>query len=185
METLHQLAATQPYWSLEEFAMIANQWLPRVLPESKANTRVREDVNPRLIRQYTTWGLVDAPGKEGREARYGYRHLVQLLVTRRLLADGYATAVIHRLMAGQDDASLESMLAGGAQLTVATESSTNPAIASPCSVSVHSALGETSGGGTAALRGRRVIIASDIECMKSTFQERREIFWLPGFHCRS
>lgn len=129
MEALHQLAHTNPYWSLEEFAMVANQWLPRVLPEAKANTRVREEVNPRLIRQYTTWGLVDAPGKEGREARYAYRHLLQLLVTRRLLAEGYGTAVINKLMAGQDDRALESMLAGGAPMTMATESPANPAVA--------------------------------------------------------
>lgn len=129
MEALHQLAHTNPYWSLEEFAMVANQWLPRVLPEAKANTRVREEVNPRLIRQYTTWGLVDAPYKEGREARYTYRHLLQLLVTRRLLAEGYGTAVINKLMAGQDDGALESMLAGGAPMPVASEPSVNPAMA--------------------------------------------------------
>jgi DNA-binding transcriptional MerR regulator len=128
MEDLKQLANTHPYWSLDEFAHVANQWLPRCLPEARANTRVREDVNPRLIRQYTTWGLVDAPLKEGREARYTYRHLLQLLVTRRLLADGYATAVIHKLVAGQGDDGLEEMLAGGA-MSAAAEASVNPAIA--------------------------------------------------------
>jgi DNA-binding transcriptional MerR regulator len=129
MEALHQLAHSNPYWSLEEFAMVANQWLPRVLPEAKANTRVREEVNPRLIRQYTTWGLVDVPYKEGREARYAYRHLLQLLVTRRLLAEGYGTAVIHKLMAGQDDGALEAMLSGGTQVTMAAEPPANPAMA--------------------------------------------------------
>lgn len=128
MEELKQLANTHPYWSLDEFAQVANQWLPRCLPEERANTRVREDVNPRLIRQYATWGLVDAPLKEGREARYTYRHLLQLLVTRRLLADGYATAVIHKLVAGQGDDGLEEMLATGA-MGAAAEASVNPAIA--------------------------------------------------------
>lgn len=129
MEDLKQLAHTHPYWSLDEFAQAANQWLPRFLPEERANTRVREEVNPRLIRQYTTWGLIDPPTKEGREARYAYRHLLQLLVTRRLLAEGYATAVIHKLMANQADESLETMLDGGAQAGMAVESSVNPAIA--------------------------------------------------------
>lgn len=129
MEDLKQLAHTHPYWSLDEFAQVANQWLPRFLPEERANTRVREEVNPRLIRQYTTWGLIDPPTKEGREARYAYRHLLQLLVTRRLLAEGYATAVINKLMANQADESLETMLDGGAQAGVAIESSVNPAIA--------------------------------------------------------
>jgi DNA-binding transcriptional MerR regulator len=128
MEDLKQLAKTHPYWSLDEFAQVANQWLPRCLPEERANTRVREDVNPRLIRQYATWGLLDAPLKEGREARYTYRHLLQLLVTRRLLADGYATAVIHKLVAGQGDDGLEEMLATGA-MSAAAEASVNPAIA--------------------------------------------------------
>lgn len=129
MEDLKQLAHTHPYWSLDEFAQAANQWLPRFLPEERANTRVREEVNPRLIRQYTTWGLIDPPTKEGREARYAYRHLLQLLVTRRLLAEGYATAVIHKLMANQADESLETMLDGGAQAGMEVQASVNPAIA--------------------------------------------------------
>lgn len=128
MEELRQLATTHPYWSLEEFAHVANQWLPRFLPEDRANTRVREEVNPRLIRQYTTSGLIDAPLKEGREARYTYRHLLQLLVARRLLAEGYATAVSHKLMAGQPDHGLEAMLALGA-LDAPAASPPNPAVA--------------------------------------------------------
>ena len=55
---------------------------------------------------------------------------------------------------------------------------------SRCSGPAPSALGNV-GGLYGGPPGRRVTIASDIECMKSTFQERREIFWLSGFHCRS
>lgn len=125
MEDLKQLAHQHPIWSLDEFAQVTNQWLPRFLPEEKTNSRVREEVNPRLVRQYTTLGMVDAPLKEGREARYTYRHLLQLLVTRRLLAEGYGSAVIAKLLAGKDEAALETLLQGEAQITMAPE---NPAL---------------------------------------------------------
>jgi DNA-binding transcriptional MerR regulator len=126
MEDLRQLAQQDPIWSLEEFAHVTNTWLPRFLPEEKTNSRVREEVNPRLVRQYTTLGMVDPPLKEGREARYTYRHLLQLLVTRRLLAEGYGSAVIAKLLAGREEAALESVLEGQTQITVAPE---NPALA--------------------------------------------------------
>lgn len=126
MQDLKQLAAQHPIWSLEEFAQVTNQWLPRFLPEERADSRVREEVNPRLVRQYTTLGMVDAPLKAGREARYTYRHLLQLLVTRRLLTEGYSSGVIAKLLAGKDEPALETLLEGQAQITVAPE---NPALA--------------------------------------------------------
>ena len=76
---------------------IANDLLPQFLPEEKAHTRVREEVTSRLIRHYTSQGLLDEPLKEGRVARYTYRHLLQLLVVRRLLTEGYGASAIDML----------------------------------------------------------------------------------------
>ena len=39
-----------------------------------------EVISPRTVRLYATQGLIDRPGKEGRSAVYGHRHLLQLLL---------------------------------------------------------------------------------------------------------
>jgi DNA-binding transcriptional MerR regulator len=126
MNILQQLAKNNPSWSLEEFVQVANNLLPQFLPAQKGNTRVREEVTPRLIRHYTTLGMLDEPLKDGRYAVYTYRHLLQILVVRRLLAEGFGANAIDRLATQRDNTELENLLAGGVQLSVSTA---NPALA--------------------------------------------------------
>lgn len=126
MEHLEQLAKRRPEWSLAEFVEATNELLPDFMPVEKGNTKVREQVTPRLVRHYTSLGMLDEPLKAGREARYHYRHLLQLLVVRRLLAEGYGASAIDDLAASSDDARLEALLRGGAQLSVTVA---NPALA--------------------------------------------------------
>lgn len=126
MNTLQELALAEPQWSLEELVQVANQQLPQFLPEEKAHTRVREDVTPRLVRHYASQGMLDEPLKEGREARYRYRHLLQLLLVRRLLAEGYGASAIDKLAIAKTNQELEELLQGGVQLTIAPA---NPALA--------------------------------------------------------
>ncbi|MBD2463669.1 MerR family transcriptional regulator [Oscillatoria sp. FACHB-1407] len=126
MKTLQQLAQRDSSWSLEELVQVANELLPQFLPEEKAHTRVREDVTPRLVRHYTSQGMLDEPFKEGREARYIYRHLLQVLLVRRLLTEGYGASVIDTLARSKSNSELEALLQGGVQLTVAPA---NPALA--------------------------------------------------------
>lgn len=106
-------------WTLEELVDIANQRLPEVSPKEKAHTRVREAVTPRLVRHYTSLGMLDEPLKEGREARYTYRHLLQLLLIRRLLAEGYGASAIGGLAIARTNDELEALLQGEMQLTIA------------------------------------------------------------------
>lgn len=125
MKPINELAHDNPSWSLGEFVQIVNQYLPHYLPTESANTKVRDQVTSRLIRHYTTQSMIDEPHKAGREARYAYRHLLQILVVRRLLVDGYGSGVIGNLATAKGDHELESLLQGGfqVQLTVA-----NPAL---------------------------------------------------------
>ena len=55
--------------TLDDLAALANTLLPQYLPLDRSS-RTQDEVNPRLIRHYTTQGLLDPPFKEGREARY-------------------------------------------------------------------------------------------------------------------
>lgn len=50
--------------------------------------------NERLLRHYVSIGVVDKPSREGRDALYGFRHLVQFVAARRLLAEGFPLAKI-------------------------------------------------------------------------------------------
>jgi DNA-binding transcriptional MerR regulator len=125
MTTLKQIAQHQPQWSLDEFVKVVNDWLPQILPATKSSSRKRDDVNPRLVRHYATQGLLDEPLKAGREARYTYRHLLQMLVVRRLLAEGMGVSAIGDLMVSKTNAELEALLYGGIQITV---SPANPAL---------------------------------------------------------
>lgn len=125
MNTLQQLSQANPRWSLEEFVRVLNDLLPQFLPVTRAHTRVREDVTPRLVRHYTSQGMLDEPLKKGREARYIYRHLLQMLVVRRLMTEGYGANAIDNLGTSKSNAELEALLQGGAQLTVTPA---NPAL---------------------------------------------------------
>lgn len=126
MSMLQQIAQQQPEMVLDRFVEVTNDLLPQFLPDQSSGNRGQEPVNPRLVRYYTTQGWLDKPLKQGREARYTYRHLLQLLVLRRLLAEGYSASSIGSLIGGQADTALEDILQGGVQLTVGAA---NPALA--------------------------------------------------------
>ncbi|NEQ32146.1 MAG: MerR family transcriptional regulator [Leptolyngbya sp. SIO4C5] len=125
MSTLQHISQANPQWPLESFVETANQLLPQFLPGDESR-RSSETINPRLVRHYTTQSLVDKPFKQGREARYAYRHLLQLLVVRRLLAEGLSANAIQTLMEAKSNPELEALLQGGIQLTV---EAANPALA--------------------------------------------------------
>jgi DNA-binding transcriptional MerR regulator len=123
---LQQIAQQQPEMVLDRFVEVTNDLLSQFLPSQGSGGRGQEPVNPRLVRYYTTQGWLDRPLKQGREARYTYRHLLQLLVLRRLLAEGYSASSIAGLIDGQGQGVLENLLQGGAQLTL---EAANPALA--------------------------------------------------------
>ncbi len=131
MNLLDQYAGRIPAsgWSLEELVDTANALLPEFLPAAEDRPgsagKVREEVNVRLIRHYANLGLLDENAREGREARYGFRHLLQLLLVRRLLTEGYPAAVIAKLITGKGDAELRALLQGG---TSVNATPANPAL---------------------------------------------------------
>lgn len=53
-----------------------------------------DKLTERLIRYYTTEGVLDKPDRLGRDAAYHFRHLIQLLTARRLADEGVPLAVI-------------------------------------------------------------------------------------------
>ncbi|WP_235036848.1 MerR family transcriptional regulator [Actinomadura sp. K4S16] len=83
---------------------------------AQASGRVRDLPNERLIRWYTTIGLVDPPlGRRGRTALYGPRHLLQLIAVKRRQAAGRSIAEIQVELAAATDTALARIAALPAQ----------------------------------------------------------------------
>lgn len=80
-----------------------------------AGEQLGEEISPRTVRLYATQGLIDRPGKEGRSAIYGRRHLLQLLLIRTLARRGLSLAAIAPLAACGDAELLEQLLHLGEQ----------------------------------------------------------------------
>jgi len=74
-----------------------------------AGERLGEEITPRTVRLYATQGLIDRPGKEGRRAVYGQRHLLQLLLIRSLARRGLSLTAIAPLAACSDGELLEQL----------------------------------------------------------------------------
>ena len=76
----------------------------------RANGRVRDVPNERLVRWYVTVGLVDPPlSRRGRVARYGRRHLLQLVAVKRRQAEGRSLAEIQAELTGATDEALAAV----------------------------------------------------------------------------
>lgn len=97
-------------WTIGELAERAADALR---PQAqRANGRIREVPGERLIRWYTTIGLVDPPlTRRGRIAQYGRRHLLQIVAVKRLQAEGRSIAEIQAQLTGATDAMLEAAAA--------------------------------------------------------------------------
>src|ERR1700719_3506134 len=96
-------------WTILELAELAADALADAAAEAeagasspvRANGRVRDVPNERLVRWYVTVGLVDPPlSRRGRVAQYGRRHLLQLVAVKRRQAEGRSLAEIQAALAG-------------------------------------------------------------------------------------
>lgn len=90
---------------IDELVAEGNRWLARLLPEDRAQ-RPKDEVNPRLVRHYTTQGLLPAAGREGRDARYTRQHLLALLALRRLMADGLSGKALYAALRDRTESEL-------------------------------------------------------------------------------
>lgn len=77
----------------------------------RSGGRVSERLTARTVRYYTSLGLVDRPlGYQGGRARYGARHLLQLLAVRALQADFMPLPEIQKRLYGRSDRELEEIV---------------------------------------------------------------------------
>ncbi len=88
-----------------------NTRLSTMLPAEYGDARQREDFTVRLLRHYSSLGLVDESMRVGREARYRYRHLLQVLCLRRLQRQGWNSKAI-KDFTSRENPELEAFLLG-------------------------------------------------------------------------
>jgi len=103
-------------------ARVERELEERGLLGAASDARVSAAPDARTVRYYTTLGLLDRPRIEGRQARYGERHLLQLLAIKALQACDLPLAEIQRRLYGRSDAELKALvgsLAGQARARVA------------------------------------------------------------------
>lgn len=74
------------------------------------DSRVSPVPDARTIRYYTTLGLLDRPTLEGRVAKYGKRHLLQLLAIKALQSHGFPLSEVQSRIYGRSESELESLL---------------------------------------------------------------------------
>jgi DNA-binding transcriptional MerR regulator len=86
---------------LEEYSLLGAQ----------QDHRVSASPDVRTIRYYTTLGLLDRPSMEGRQARYGRRHLLQLLAIKALQGISLPLSQVQARLYGRSDEELEHLLA--------------------------------------------------------------------------
>lgn len=68
--------------------------------------------NERLVRDYVRRGIVSNPDHVGREARYRYRHLIELIAARVLIADGWPLRMIAQTFKGASEGDLLEIVEG-------------------------------------------------------------------------
>jgi DNA-binding transcriptional MerR regulator len=106
----------QESWTIAELAELAAETLAATDSDEpspgpvRADGRVRDVPNERLVRWYATVGLVDPPlSRRGRVARYGRRHLLQLVAVKRRQAEGRSLAEIQAELTGATDEMLATV----------------------------------------------------------------------------
>ncbi|KAA6184230.1 hypothetical protein F2Q65_13015 [Thiohalocapsa marina] len=69
-----------------------------------------DKVNERLVRYYVSERVLSRPRREGREALFGYRQLLELLAARLLSRDGWPLAKIASWNQGADERALSDLI---------------------------------------------------------------------------
>lgn len=97
-------------YRLEELAT-HSQWVAEQLQLAGENQRVQWSLSPRLLRYYTTLGLLDrASFMRGRTAFYGVRHLLQVLAVKKLQVLGVPLSGIQERLLGATNSQLHGIL---------------------------------------------------------------------------
>ncbi len=104
-------------FTMPQFLAVLKEQLPQVAP-SQTKYRVTQVPSERTIRFYTANKLVDKPvAREGANARYGYRHLLQVLAIKYLQSQYLPLVKIRSLVENISNRDLELLIPDIAPVT--------------------------------------------------------------------
>jgi len=106
MRPAAEISLSLPELSSEVATALSRLGLLGAAPDA----RVSAAPDARTVRYYTTLGLLDRPVIVGRQARYGQRHLLQLLAVKTLQVRALPLAEIQERLYGRSDAELEALI---------------------------------------------------------------------------
>src|SRR5437763_13287266 len=106
MRPAAEISLSLPELSSEVAVALSRLGLLGAAPDA----RVSPAPDARTVRYYTTLGLLDRPDIVGRQARYGLRHLLQLLAIKGLQKRALPLADIQERLYGRSDAELEALI---------------------------------------------------------------------------
>lgn len=121
------MAAVRPFhryrgessFTMPQFLAILRELIPQVVP-TQSRYRVTELPTERTLRYYVARKLVDRPtAPEGARARYGYRHLLQVLAVKYLQSQYLALVKIGSLVENVSNRDLELLIPAVAPATAA------------------------------------------------------------------
>ena len=113
---------------LAELLRRVNRVAVLFLPEEDGqHSRVKRLFTERSFRHYQTLCCIEPPEKVGHRASYGFRHLVQALLVRKLLWERVPSDQIAALMAGRGTDETERMFIGGIEMVARSEGSSGAA----------------------------------------------------------
>lgn len=111
-ERLRELKSRK-FIGVVELADEAAKLIADIVPRQD-RASVAEVPDERIVRYYSAEGLISSPeGRQGTAAVYGYVHLLQLLVIKRLQADHLPIRKIKELVEGKTASELEKLLGVG------------------------------------------------------------------------
>ena len=100
----------QKFVGTAQLAEEASRLLSRLVPHQERQS-VSLVPDERTVRYYSAEGLLSPPeGKQGLNSVYGYQHLLQLLVIKRLQAEHLSIRKIRELVDGKSADELENLL---------------------------------------------------------------------------
>jgi DNA-binding transcriptional MerR regulator len=98
-------------FTLEQLSSeVAEQLGRRGLLGAAPDARVSAAPDARTVRYYSTLGLLDRPLIENRQARYGQRHVWQLLAIKALQSLDLPLAQIQQTLYARSDAELQQLI---------------------------------------------------------------------------
>lgn len=113
--------------TLDELSDQVGQLLSRyALLGAQQDHRVSQVPDARTIRYYTTLGLLDRPRIDGRQAKYGRRHVLQVLAIKALQAINLPLSEVQTRLYGRSDQELEAILASLKEFWQKSQSTAKP-----------------------------------------------------------